>query len=227
MSEITTAETMTLDGGDPSLDFVNSGYDRKPGVLAERLHTYSDLIILSSRLGIVDQKMSQTLKGQAEIDPKHAADAIKIIHKKAIEYINRDAPAFPGTNQIIEFFKEKQFKIGLATSSPLALVDVVLAKLKLENQFDVLTSAEHLSYGKPHPQVYIECAAALESTPISCLCFEDSFNGMIAAKAAKMKCVVVPHVSHQNDARWGAADKKLNALTEFNDEILDSLQYRG
>lgn len=161
------------------------------------------------------------------IDPKHAADAIKIIHKKAIEYINRDAPAFPGTNQIIEFFKEKQFKIGLATSSPLALVDVVLAKLKLENQFDVLTSAEHLSYGKPHPQVYIECAAALGSTPISCLCFEDSFNGMIAAKAAKMKCVVVPHVSHQNDARWGAADKKLNALTEFNDEILDSLQYRG
>jgi HAD superfamily hydrolase (TIGR01509 family) len=161
------------------------------------------------------------------IDRQHAAEAIKTIHKKAIEYIDREAPAFPGTNNIIEFFKERQFKIGLATSSPLALVDVVLAKLKLETKFDVLTSAEHLSYGKPHPQVYIDCAAALKSTPISCLCFEDSFNGMIAAKAAKMKCVVVPHVSHQNDARWGAADRKLNALTEFNDEVLASLQYRS
>lgn len=159
-----------------------------------------------------------------KIDQQHAAEAIKTIQKKAIEYIDRDAPPFAGTDHIIRFFRERNFKIGLATSSPLDLVEVVVAKLKLKNQFDVFTSAEHLSYGKPHPQVYIECANALGSTPISCLCFEDSFNGMIAAKAAKMKCVVVPHVKHQDEARWGAADVKLAALTEFNDEVLESLK---
>lgn len=157
------------------------------------------------------------------IDPLHATAAISTIVKKSIQYIGNEGIAFPGTSYIIEFFKERNFKIGLATSSPLDLVKVVVSKLQLEKSFDVFTSAEFLSYGKPHPQVYIDCASALGSTPLSCLCFEDSFNGMIAAKAAKMKCVAVPHKSHRHEARWGAADLTLDSLLDFDDEALSSL----
>jgi mannitol-1-/sugar-/sorbitol-6-/2-deoxyglucose-6-phosphatase len=78
-------------------------------------------------------------------------------------------------------------------------------------------SAENLPYGKPHPQVYLDCAAALNSNPTSCICFEDSFNGMIAAKAARMKCVVVPHYSQLKDEKWAAADLKLSSLQNFGE----------
>ncbi|MFW2475811.1 MAG: HAD-IA family hydrolase, partial [Sediminibacterium sp.] len=78
-------------------------------------------------------------------------------------------------------------------------------------------SAESLAYGKPHPQVYLNCAASLDSKPTSCICFEDSFNGMIAVKAARMKCVIVPHVSQLKDERWGAADLKLSSLQNFGE----------
>ena len=46
---------------------------------------------------------------------------------------------------------------------------------------------------------------------------------MIAAKAARMKCVVVPapHVHHQG--RWDAADCKLSSLLQFNQSLLESL----
>jgi sugar-phosphatase len=45
--------------------------------------------------------------------------------------------------------------------------------------------------------------------------FEDSFPGMIAAKAARMKCVVVPHHSQVKEERWAAADLKLSSLQNF------------
>jgi beta-phosphoglucomutase-like phosphatase (HAD superfamily) len=76
---------------------------------------------------------------------------------------------------------------------------------------------KNLAYGKPHPQVYLDCAAALGSQPVECICFEDSFNGMIAVKAARMKCVIVPHVSQAKDERWGAADLKLSSLQNFGE----------
>ena len=46
---------------------------------------------------------------------------------------------------------------------------------------------------------------------------------MIAAKAARMKCVVVPARSHQQEAKWAAADLKLGSLLNFNDLLLAAL----
>src|SRR3982751_2776839 len=52
------------------------------------------------------------------IDKQHAAAAIHSIEEKAIAYIKSDALPFPGTTDILEFFRERDFTIGLATSSP-------------------------------------------------------------------------------------------------------------
>jgi sugar-phosphatase len=60
----------------------------------------------------------------------------------------------------------------------------------------------------------------LQVAPVNCVCFEDSFNGMVAAKAARMKCVVVPHASEQDHVKWGAADAKLACLQHFTEEHL-------
>jgi sugar-phosphatase len=46
---------------------------------------------------------------------------------------------------------------------------------------------------------------------------------MIAAKAAKMKCVVVPASVQFSSEKWGAADVKISSLTVFNDEVLSRL----
>ncbi|HMZ47047.1 MAG TPA: hexitol phosphatase HxpB [Chitinophagaceae bacterium] len=123
----------------------------------------------------------------------------------------------PGVNYIIDFFQKKNFKIGLATSSPMQLIDVVIELTNSKNYFQAIASAENLTYGKPHPQVYLDCAQQLNVHPHECICFEDSFNGMIAAKAARMTCVVVPHHTQLKDERWGAADLKLTSLQNFGE----------
>ena len=124
--------------------------------------------------------------------------------------------AMPGFEYIINFFKQRNFKIGLATSSPMSVADTVINLLGIENHINAKTSAEKLEHGKPHPQVYLDCAAALNSSPLECICFEDSVNGMIAAKAARMKCVVVPAYSQQKDEKWSVADLKISSLKNFS-----------
>ncbi len=157
------------------------------------------------------------------VDKKNAPSAITRIEDKAIELIQAFGVACEGADFILDFFKQRNFNIGLATSSPLRLVDVVVKKLQIADYFQAYSSAEFLDNGKPHPEVYMNCAASLKVKPQHCICFEDSFNGMIAAKAAKMKCVVVPAAAEYGKAKWNAGDLKLKSLVDFNQELLDEL----
>jgi len=128
-----------------------------------------------------------------------------------------------GVHDAIELIKKKDLKIGLASSSPISLIETVVRKTGLNDIFTVKKSAELLPFGKPHPQVFLECAEELESKPTECFCLEDSFNGLIAAKAARMKCIVVPHPNQCNELRWNAADLKLKTLKALTSQHLTDL----
>lgn len=157
------------------------------------------------------------------ISMEFAAEAEAAIVQTAIQKIAQKAQPFPGVLYIVDFFRKRNFKIGVASSSPLELINIVTQKLGIDQMVMAKASAEHLLNGKPHPQVFLNCADLLRAAPADCICFEDSFNGMIAAKAARMKCVVVPARNHQQEARWAAADLKLSSLQNFNDLLLEGL----
>lgn len=157
------------------------------------------------------------------IDKQHALDAELTIVQKAIEKIGARGEALPGVHEAFQFFRDHKFKIGIATSSPIALVKVVADKLDINQYVQAIASAEELPNGKPHPQVYLNCAQSLDISPLDCVCFEDSFNGMIAAKAARMKCIVIPAPHQQPQTRWDAADMKLQSLLQVNEEVLQKL----
>ena len=157
------------------------------------------------------------------IPMEHARSAQDDIVQKVVEDVSLNARILPGVDYIMEFFRARDFKIGMATSSPLELADIVIKKAGIKGYLLAVNSAEDLPLGKPHPQVYLDCAKQLLTEPTSCICFEDSFNGMIAAKAARMKCVVVPSAEQVNNKRWGASDAKLSSLEEFNELLLFTL----
>lgn len=128
--------------------------------------------------------------------------------------------AMEGLRYILDYFRAKDFKIGLASSSPLRLIVSVLEHLHIRDYFQAVQSAEFEPYGKPHPAVYLSCAAALGSDPLQCVAFEDSVTGMIAAKAARMKTVVVPELHKRQEPRFVLADMQLGSLLDFNDSKL-------
>jgi sugar-phosphatase len=157
------------------------------------------------------------------VDKNEAAKAERSIIDSAIRIIAEKGEPMPGLDYIFQFFIERKFNIGLATSSPIALVEVVAEKLNIRHHLKAISSAENLQHGKPHPEVYLDCAKALKVSPLDCICFEDSFNGLIAAKASRMKCVVIPAENVSGFSGFGAADLKLNSLLEFDEEKLKIL----
>lgn len=157
------------------------------------------------------------------IDHSHYMKAEKDILDSVVQKVLIKGKPMQGVEHIFNFFIARRFKIGLATSSGLPLIDVVVDKLGIRNYLHAITSAADLPYGKPHPQVYINCAEQLNSHPRECICFEDSFNGMIAAKAALMKCIVVPAAQESQYLKFNAADLKLSSLQNFNELLLHTL----
>ncbi len=117
--------------------------------------------------------------------------------------------------------------MGLASASPLHMLEKVLTMFDLRDSFDALASAEKLPYSKPHPQVYLDCAAKLGVDPLTCVALEDSVNGMIASKAARMRSIVVPAPEAQNDPRFVLANVKLSSLTELTAKDLLELMTEG
>ena len=124
-----------------------------------------------------------------------------------------------GVEQVMEFVKLQGLKPALASSSPYPIIEAVVDKFNLREKFDVIYSAEEEEFGKPHPGVYITTARKLQLLPEECLAIEDSVNGVLSAKAAKMKCIAVPEGAARNDRRFAIADIVLDSLADLDAEV--------
>lgn len=151
--------------------------------------------------------------------PDRAAVVERMI-ARVISLVEQTRPLLPGVREAVALCKAQGLKVGLASASPLYMLEKVLAMFELREQFDALASADTLAYSKPHPQVYLNCAAALGVDPLCCVVLEDSVNGMIASKAARMRSIVVPAPESQLDPRFALADVKLPSLEFLTRENL-------
>jgi sugar-phosphatase len=127
--------------------------------------------------------------------------------------------AMEGVEHALDFFRGRGVKVALASSSAYRLIRAVTERFGLADKFDCVYSAEEEEYGKPHPGVYLTTARRLGVKPPACLAVEDSFNGVLAAKAARMKCVAVPEEGTRRDPRFAIADVVLGSLTEIDEEV--------
>lgn len=123
-----------------------------------------------------------------------------------------------GATQTLELMKRKNVKIALASSSLMSIIDAATKKLGIRKYFDEIYSAEFEEHGKPHPGVYLTTAKMLDVDPEYCLAFEDSFNGLLAAKSARMKCVCVPDEMFSDHPKLAIADLILPSLLDFREE---------
>jgi HAD superfamily hydrolase (TIGR01509 family) len=146
-----------------------------------------------------------------------------LIVDKLIEIVRSEGIALPGVNGILRYFKAKSLPMAIASSSSGKIIDAVVDKLNVRDFFEHTYSAKNETHGKPHPGVFITTASLLDVPPQRCLVFEDSPSGVLAAKAAKMKCIAVPDIEHRNHKSIQIADFVINSLNDFDEVMLNSL----
>ena len=101
-------------------------------------------------------------------------------------------PVLPGVRDAIASAKDLGLKLALASSSPRTWVVDHLSRVGLLESFDCLRVAEDVTCVKPNPELYLSALAGLGVQPGEAVAFEDSANGIKAAKAAGIFCIAVP-----------------------------------
>ncbi|MGH9083256.1 MAG: hexitol phosphatase HxpB, partial [Acidimicrobiales bacterium] len=127
----------------------------------------------------------------------------------------------PGALLTVERCRRRGLAMAVASSSEHRLISLVLDRFDLAGWFEVVHSAEHEAFGKPHPAVFLTTAARLGVPPERCLVFEDAPAGVLAAKAARMACIAVPEPAERERPAFAIADAVLGSLEEADDALLD------
>ena len=122
--------------------------------------------------------------------------------------------AMAGVPEVLRRIRAAGYRMALASSAEVRVIDANLTALGLRPLFDAVVSGTQVARGKPAPDVFLAAAERLGAPPATSLVVEDSRNGLLAAKAAGMRCAVVPcaHTRHQD---FGECDHRLAALPDL------------
>ena len=143
-----------------------------------------------------------------------------MVCERVSELVLESGRVLPGIDNVIQKAAKWGLKIGLATSTPRRVAVNFIKRVGIGENIEVMCTGEEVAYGKPHPEIYILCAERLGVEPWNCVVFEDSVNGVVAAKAARMHTVAVPAPTAYDDKRYGIADVKLHSLADFTDDMI-------
>jgi len=125
----------------------------------------------------------------------------------------------PGTAEILQEARRLGLKIGLASSSSCRWVTSHLERLGLIEYFDCIQAKDDVHLTKPDPALFRSAVEILGVQPEEAIAFEDSPNGILAAKRAGLHCVAVPNVLTRS-LDTSQADLQLDSLTELPLEAL-------
>ena len=146
-------------------------------------------------------------------------DVAEKVIEEVISQIEQNGMPMAGVEDALEFFRKRGTRFALASSSAYRIISAVVDKFDLRRRFEVIYSAEEEEFGKPHPAIYLTAARKLGVNAKECLAIEDSLNGVLAAKAARMKCIAIPEAAVRSDPRFSIADCVLDSLFEIDDEV--------
>ena len=136
-------------------------------------------------------------------------------HSKSNELI-LSQPILPGVIDLIRAAKESNRKLAIASSSPHSWVDAHMKRLGIFDSFDAIICRDDVAVGrtKPNPDLFLLALNQLQVQRDEAIVFEDSPNGIRAARAAGIFVVAVPNpITTMLDV--SGADLVLKSLQDF------------
>ncbi len=169
---------------------------------------------LEKYVGATNEYMFEDIKKNYNIS-KSIEDIINYkVEMTTQKIIQSDLEPIEGIRELLSELKNKNIPTAIASSSPRSFMDVVVSKFKLQDYFKFIVSGEEVANGKPAPDVYIETAKKLGMLSRDCTVIEDSKNGVLAAKAAGMRCIGFQNVNSGNQD-LSMADNIVKSILEI------------
>jgi HAD superfamily hydrolase (TIGR01509 family) len=173
------------------VDTESSGYTTAAEVFAAHGHELS-LDWWHSIIGTADHPhWSEVLEARLGAP---IPDRARVIADRQLRHhaLVAEQPLSDGLLQLLDAADAAGVPAAVASSSSQAWVAGNLARLGILDRFQTIASGDQVERTKPAPDVYLAACRALDVLPTNAVAFEDSPNGIAAAKAAGLACVAVP-----------------------------------
>ena len=142
-------------------------------------------------MGMSSLEWSRYMRDALGVDmaPQDISDAVV---ERLVALYRERVPLIAGARDAVAAVAQR-WRLGLASSANRRIIDLALELTDMESLFAATVSSEEVPRGKPAPDVYLEAARRLQTTPDVCAAVEDSSNGLRSAAAAGMTVVAVPN----------------------------------
>jgi HAD superfamily hydrolase (TIGR01509 family) len=162
----------------------------------------------------LEELVGEPLEWQA-LNERRYAHEIELIEAEELR---------PGIVEYLAAAKRHRLKRAIVSSSTRPWVDMHLERLEEAVGWDAICTADgDPARAKPSPTLYLEALDALDVAASEAVAFEDSPNGVLAAKAAGVFCVAVPNeVTRELGLDAAGADLVLDSLADLPPESLFS-----
>ncbi|WP_170006026.1 HAD family hydrolase [Bacillus fonticola] len=166
-------------------------YEAYKEAMLDRYSVEIELAKYSGCIGTSDEGLYEyfcELTGQAVTYEEIEGLAAKKYREKMKTPVLRE-----GVIEYLEEARKSGLRIGLASSSSRKWVEEYLTRLHTTEYFEVINTKDDVRKVKPDPELYVKTLEDLGLQPSEAIVFEDSLNGLAAAKRAGIYCVVVPN----------------------------------
>jgi HAD superfamily hydrolase (TIGR01509 family) len=165
-------------------------------------------------MGMSTAEWSRYLSDDLDVGLAPDQIAAAVIDRMSAGYRDH-VPLLPGAVGAVRRMAQR-WPVGLASSSPPALINAALDGAGLAGLFAAVVSTEQVAHGKPAPDVYLTVLDRLGFGPQRCAAVEDSSNGLRSAAAAGLHVIAVPHHRYPPDeAALRAAGLVLTGLADL------------
>ena len=148
------------------------------------------LTIIGTASGPFDPVIDLAKKTGAKLDGPELK-ALEVLYYQEATALQQ---LLPGVVDYLVTARQLGLKTAVASSSTRTWVMDHLNRFGIGGHFDAIVCREDVKRTKPDPDLYLTALQQLAVQPNEAIAFEDSTNGIHAAKAAGLFCVVVPNL---------------------------------
>ena len=141
---------------------------------------------------------------------EYAAEASAMFHER---YDGGRLPMKRGVREILEYLRNHDKRIALASSTRRETVINQLRDAKILDYFDEVVTGDMVERSKPEPDIFLMACEKVGVAPTRAFAIEDSYNGIRAAHSGKLRPIMVP------DLRPADAEMK-----ELAEAVLEDLE---
>jgi len=98
----------------------------------------------------------------------------------------------PGLDELLTYLAQQHIDKAIASSNYKTKISDFLTATQMASQFPTIISMDDVAKGKPAPDLFKAALTALGTPAQQTLVLEDSLNGLLAAQAAGIPCIIVP-----------------------------------